>query len=243
MLDDNRISVHPLDHVTPSRPGLEPKLIISTSRISTHVGEQRSQLIGKVETSARPDLKQHGEPLDGCVRHVKPGSDETVGHHRLDRHRGRDFSVLHCCYDRIAPFSLRRLGRGRPFWPSARGIQKKRAHRRPDKRYDHHRRIGAVCCPELGEFVQWSWDGRPETGGDHDHSDRLRIGGRSNPARPRRQPEPAGRQRDGRDQFGRGGVAMRGGQLPHCCDACGTARIPRVSSTSDQSARSRRSRS
>jgi hypothetical protein len=43
------------------------------------LAEQRSQLIGKVETSARPDLKQHGESLDGCVRHVKPGSDESSG--------------------------------------------------------------------------------------------------------------------------------------------------------------------
>jgi len=24
----------------------------------------------------------------------------------------------------------------------------------PTKRYNHHRRIGAVCCPELGEFIQ-----------------------------------------------------------------------------------------
>src|SRR5262249_49556353 len=37
---------------------------------------------------------------------------------------------------------------------SGRRTTEKKAHRRPDKRCNHHRRIVAVCCPELGEFIQ-----------------------------------------------------------------------------------------
>ena len=34
------------------------------------------------------------------------------------------------------------------------GLQKKRASPDPTKRCNHHRRIVAVCSPELGEFIQ-----------------------------------------------------------------------------------------
>ena len=34
------------------------------------------------------------------------------------------------------------------------GLQKKKRIADPTKGCNHHRRIGAVCCPELGEFIQ-----------------------------------------------------------------------------------------
>ena len=34
------------------------------------------------------------------------------------------------------------------------GCPQKKRIADPTKRYNHHRRIVAVCCPELGEFIQ-----------------------------------------------------------------------------------------
>ena len=51
---------------------------------------------------------------------------------------------------------------------------------------------GGDCCDQHS-------GGACGKGSDHDHSDRLRNGRRSGPARPRREPQPTGRQRHGRD--------------------------------------------
>jgi GAF domain-containing protein len=55
---------------------------------------------------------------------------------------------------RLCEADMAAIARQKGF-TKVRGRYRKKAHRRPDEKVcNHHRRIVAVCCPELGEFIQ-----------------------------------------------------------------------------------------